>query len=398
MDWKTLYCPNPVCPFYGVRFGESRLVKNGTTRGQHQALCRACGSSIALTYGTPYFDLEHDPALFELAIRALAEGNSIRATARIIQMDKDTVCIWLDRAAQQCRLVILYLWQQLPLRECQLDELGSFVHTKDEHLAWAKTYHDTYGDAWVWVAFAPEWRLVVAFVVGKRTQADANLLLERVAHVTTDLIPFFTSDQLPEYRTALLHVYGRWYQPPRCGTRGPHPQPRRVPHKELRYAQVVKTRERGRVVAVDHHVVFGDVQGIATLLASLPTSATINTSFVERENLALRQHNRRLTRKTNAFSQELPWLEKQLWLSLAYTHLVLPHDSLGQALPMVEPTRGTGSPRRWQPRTPAMAAGLTDHVWTTDELLSYRVPARFVDQLDQLEHLFPQPELICQGN
>ena len=99
-----------------------------------------------------------------------------------------------------------------------------------------------------------------------------------------------------------------------------------------------------------------------------------------------------------AFSKELPWLEKQLWLSLAYTHLVLPHDSLGQELPMVEPTRGTGSPRRWQPRTPAMAAGLTDHVWTTDELLSYRVPAPFVDQLDQLEHLFPQLEPIHQGN
>jgi IS1 family transposase/transposase-like protein len=398
MDWETLYCPNLDCPFYGVHFGRSRLVKNGTTRGQRQALCRACGSSLALTYGTPDCDLEHAPALFELAIRALAEGNSIRATARIIQVDKDTVCTWLDRAAQQCRLVTLYLWQQLPLRECQLDELWSFVHTKDEHLSWAKTSRDTYGDAWVWVAFAPEWRLVVAFVVGKRTQAEANLWLERVAHVTTDLIPFFTSDHLAEYRTALRHVYGEWYQPPRRGTRGPSPHPRRVPHKELSYAQVVKTRERGRVVAVDHHVVFGDVQGIATLLASLPTSATINTSFVERENLALRQHNRRLTRKTNAFSKELPWLEKQLWLSLAYTHLVLPHDSLRQELPMAEPTRGTGSPRRWQPRTPAMAAGLTDHVWTTDELLSYRVPARFVDQLDQLEHLFPQPEPIYQGN
>ena len=127
------------------------------------------------------------------------------------------------RAAQQCRLVILYLWQQLPRRECQLDELWSFVHTKDEHLSWAKTSRDTYGDAWVWVAFAPEWRLVVAFVVGKRTQAEANLLLERVAHVTTDLIPFFSSDQLPAYRTALLHVYGAWYQPPRRGTRGPPP-------------------------------------------------------------------------------------------------------------------------------------------------------------------------------
>ena len=398
MNWETLYCPNPVCPFYGVRFRESRLVKNGTTRGQRQALCRTCRSSVALTYGTPYFDLEHDPALFELAVRALAEGNSLRATARIIQVDKDTVCTWLDRAAHHCRLVMLSLWQQLPVRECQLDELWSFVHTKDEHLPWAKTYHDTYGDAWVWVAFAPEWRLVVAFVVGKRTQAEANLLLERVAYVTTDLIPFFTSDQLPEYRTALLHVYGKWCQPPRCGTRGPHPHPRRVPPKELRYAQVVKTRERGHVVAVDHKVVFGDAERIAALLAMLPTSATINTSFVERENLAFRQHNRRLTRKTNGFSKELPWLEKQLWLSLAYTHLVLPHDSLSQELPMVEPTRGTGSPRRWQPRTPAMAAGLTDHVWTTDELLSYRAPAPFIDQLDQLEHLFPELEAIHQGN
>jgi IS1 family transposase/transposase-like protein len=398
MDWETWYCPNPACALYSVGFRESRLVKNGTTRGQRQALCRACRSSVALTYGTPYFDLEHDPALFALAIRALAEGNAIRATARIIQVDKDTVCLWLDRAAQHCRLVMLHLWQQLPVRECQLDELWSFVHTKDAHLAWAKISRETYGDAWVWVAFAPEWRLVIAFVVGKRPQVEANLLLERVAYVTTDLVPFFTSDQLPEYRTALLHVYGEWQQLPRRGSRGPQPQPRRVPRKELLYAQVVKTRARGRVVAVDHKVVFGDDQRVAACLALLPTSATINTSFVERENLAFRQHNRRLTRKTNAFSKERPWLEKQWWLSLAYTHFVLPHDSLRQELPMYEPTRGSGSPRRWRPRTPAMAAGLTDHVWTTDELLSYRVPGLFVDQLDRLEHLFPKLEPIHQGN
>jgi hypothetical protein len=161
---------------------------------------------------------------------------------------------------------------------------------------------------------------------------------------------------------------------------------------------VVKTRERGRVVAVDHHVVFGDVQGIAPRLASRPTSATIKTSVVEREHLALRQHHRRLTRTTKAFSTELPWLEKPRWVSLAYTHVVLPHDRLRQALPMAEPTRGTGSPRRWQPRTPAMAAGLTDHGWATDAWLSYRVPAPFVEQLDHLEHLFPQPESIYQGN
>jgi hypothetical protein len=152
------------------------------------------------------------------------------------------------------------------------------------------------------------------------------------------------------------------------------------------------------VVAIDHKVVFGDDQRIAECLALLPTSVTINTSFVERENLMFRQPNRCLTRQTNAFSKELSWLEKQVWWSLAYTHFVLPHDRLWQELPMCEPTRGSGSPRRWRLRTPAMAAGLTDHVWTTDKLLSSRVPALFVDQLDHLEHLFPKLEPIHQGN
>jgi IS1 family transposase len=64
------------------------------------------------------------------------------------------------------------------------------------------------GDAWVWIAFAPLWRLIVAFVIGKRTQTEADLLLSRVKHVTTADIPFLESDQLPEYRTALLQSYG----------------------------------------------------------------------------------------------------------------------------------------------------------------------------------------------
>jgi hypothetical protein len=115
-------------------------------------------------------DLHDEPTIFETAVRALAEGNSIRATARIVQVDKDTICEWLDRAAQQCRSVMLYLWHNLHVIECQLDELWSFVHTKEDHLPFAKLYLETYGDAWVWVAFAPLWRLVLAFVIGKRTQ------------------------------------------------------------------------------------------------------------------------------------------------------------------------------------------------------------------------------------
>ncbi len=342
-----------------------------------------------MTYGTAYFDLATEPSIFELTVRALAEGNSIHSTARIVQIDKDTVCAWLHRAAQQCRLVTLYHWQQLHVTECQLDELWSFVHTKEQHLAAAKLWCETYGDAWVWVAFAPVWRLVVAFVVGKRTQEHANLLVDRVVAVTDDHVPFFTSDQLPAYATALLQAYGEWYQPERQGDRGRYPAPRRKPLPTLLYAQVVKRRERGRVVAVTRKIVFGEPAAIEACLADSPTSTTLNTSCVERDNLSWREHNRRLARKTTGFSKELPWLEKQLWLSLAYYHFCLPHISLREALPQPEATRGSGSPRKWRPVTPAMAAGITDHVWSTAELLGYRVPAAFLDTLESIQHLFP---------
>ncbi len=398
MDWETLYCPNRACRCYGKPFRQGLLVKNGATRGQKQALCRACGRSVALNYGTAYFELDSDPAIFEMTVRALAEGVSLRSAARIIQIDKDTACAWLHRAAQHCRLLMLHLWHNLPASECQLDELWSFVHTKEQNLQAAKLFCETYGDAWVWMAFAPVWRLVLAFVVGKRTQQSANLLLERVVHVTDDHIPFFTSDQLAEYRTALLHAYGQWYQPLRQGKRGPHPHRRRVPHPDLLYAQVVRQREKGQVVAVSRKVVFGEHELLDRHLTSSSVSTTINTSFVERENLTLRQQNRRLTRKTNGYSKELGWLEKHLWLSLAYYHLVLPHESLRIRLPEPAPTRGTGSARRWQMVTPAMAAGMTDHVWSTSELLSYRVPVTFLDTLHQTEHLFPSLEPIHQGN
>lgn len=398
MNWESLYCPNRCCRYYGMPFTQGCLVKNGTDHGQPQALCKACGGSVSLRYGTAYLGLNANPIVFETAVRALAEGNSLRATARIVQIDKDTACEWLSRAGHHCRVVMLYLWRNLPVTECQLDELWSFIHTKEQNLPFAKLYSETYGDAWVWIAFAPAWRLVLAFVVGKRTQESANLLLDRVAWVTDAGVPFFTSDQLPEYPPALLHTYGMWYHPQRQGNRGRHPDPRRVPLPDLVYAQVVKKREKGRVVDVEAKVVFGSADSIAARLATSAVSTTINTSFVERDNLTQRQSNRRLTRRTNGFSKELPWCETQLWLSLAYYHLILPHHSLREALPIPESTRGTGSLRRWQPVTPAMAAGITDHAWTTTELLSYRVPAYFLDQLSEIEHVFPPLEHVHQVN
>jgi len=271
------------------------------------------------------------------------------------------------------------------------------VHTKEKNLPFAKTYCETYGDAWVWVAFAPVWRIVLAFVIGKRSQECADLLLKRVLYATDEHIPFFTSDQLAHYPTALLHTYGVWYQPFRQGQRGRRPKPRRIAPPDLLYAQVVKKREKGRVVAVNTKIVFGNEQAVADQLTLSSVSQTINTSFVERDNLTQRQSNRRLTRRTNGFSKEMTWFEKQLWLSLAYYHLVLPHHSLRQPLPEPEITRGSGTPRKWKLVTPAMAAGITNHIWTTTELLSYRVPFHFLETLSKIEPLFPSLEQVNQG-
>ena len=186
-----------------------------------------------MRYGTAYGDLNTEAALFETAIRALAEGHSLRSTARIVQSDPDPACEWLTRAAQHGRWVMLSLWRALPVTECQLDALWSFVHPKENHLEAAQLFCMTDGDAWGWIAFAPVWRLVLALVVGKRTHASAHRLLERVKHVTDEGIPFFTSDPLSAYRTALLHGSGHGYQPVRQGTRGRYPTRRQGPPAEL---------------------------------------------------------------------------------------------------------------------------------------------------------------------
>jgi hypothetical protein len=96
----------------------------------------------------------------ETAVRALAAGHALRATARIVHVDQETVCAWRHRVAYHCRTGMLSFWHDLPVSACQRDALGSFVPTKEAHLPGAKIYGDTSGDAWVGSALAPVWRLV----------------------------------------------------------------------------------------------------------------------------------------------------------------------------------------------------------------------------------------------
>jgi IS1 family transposase len=338
-------------------------------------LGQVCPGLVSARTGTAYAGIRTDATTYLRGATALAEGMSIRATGRLLSVDKDTVNHWLPVLGAHCQHVLRYFFRHLHVLECQLDELWTFIAKKEARLTPLEKLAASAGDAWVWIAFSPVDKLVLAWVVGKRTLCAARQLVSQLKSATDGHLPFFTSDALPHYAEALLDVYGVWMTPVRQGTRGRFPHPRRCPPPDLCYAIVVKERKHGRVIHVTTRLVYGTLAQVEAALQVLPVSRTINTYGVERNNLTVRQHARRLGRKVNAFSKEPDYLKHQLTLAFAYYHFVVPHRSLRQRLPHPLPTKGrNGSRKKWKPVTPAMAAGLTDHVWTMDELLSFRVP------------------------
>ena len=193
-------------------------------------------------------------------------------------------------------------------------------------------------------------------------------------------MPLFVTDGLKEYGTALLAHFGSWRQPERRRATGPKPQPRWMPLPTLLYAQVVKSYRHRRFVGVQHRVVFGTLERVTQVLAACGWQ--INTAFVERLNLDLRQRVAAVGRRVNTLCKGEDSLGQQLVLFQSYHNFCLPHASLRVPLAAPEPTNGTGSTKQWRPCTPAMAAGLTDRVWTLREVLLFRVP------------LWPQPQAL----
>jgi hypothetical protein len=137
---------------------------------------------------------------------------------------------------------------------------------------------------------------------------------------------------------------------------------------------VVKRRVKGRVIEVSQRVVYGSLETIEAILEQSGVGQVINTAFIERLNLSIRQGVAALGRKVISLAKTDRGLRDQLSLWRAYYNFSLPHSALRLPLPEPQPTRGSGSPKKWQQRTPAMAAGLTDHIWRMEELLLFRVP------------------------
>ena len=244
----------------------------------------------------------------------------------------------------------------------QFDEKWAFVGKKEKHCDPEALADAEQGDNWDHVALDPEHRLVVSVVLGKRT-ADKVEKLVHDCKTRTGSRPMtlMTSDEYPAYKTALLNAYGQEVVPPRTGKPGRPKAPYKVAPPELQYATVHKTREKGRVVKVDFRVVFGTVVGVRAALGQSLVSKAINTAFIERQNGTDRNRNARKVRKSYCFSKN--WAVHE-----AVTYFTLYSYNFCWS---VRTLRVRDADGRWRQRTPAMAAGLADHIWTLAEWLTF---------------------------
>jgi IS1 family transposase len=293
----------------------------------------------------------------------------------VFEVDPNTVLQWLVEAAEQLQAFSQYFLHDVRVTQVQLDELFALlsavqtgeVSDTEAMQRLSRSPH------WVWAALDPVTKLLLTIDVGDRTLAMAQSVVHQVVQVLAPgCVPLFLTDGFKAHTTALLTHYGQWIQPTRRRAQGPAPKLRWMPLPQLRYAQVVKTVRRRRLVRVCHRVVFGTLDGINQVLAAYGWQ--INTAFIERVNLSIRQHVAAVGRRVNTLCKGDDGLRQQLALYQTYHNFCLPHASLRRPLAQPVPTNGTGSAKMWQPQTPAMAAGLTDHVWPLREVLLFRVP------------------------
>jgi IS1 family transposase len=376
IDTSQHFCPHFGCDYRGW-LGLGNLRANGHPSGGpwRQFHCTSCKGYFLETHGTIFHGKQAAVELIVRVLACLAEGLGIRATARVFEVAPNTVLQWLVEAAEQLRAFCAYFLCDLHLEQLQLDELYAVLRglkageSSDEE-AIKRLDRSPY---WVWTAMDPNSKLLVVVDVGYRTLAMAQRVVHQVTRVLAPgCVPLFMTDGLKDYATALLTHFGHWMQPERRQDRGPMPKPRWMSLPELLYAQVVKSYRRRRIVGVKHRVVFGSRLAIEQILVKC--GWTIHTAFVERLNLDIRQRVAAIGRRVNTLCQGEEGLRDQLVLFQVYHNFVLPHASLRQALPIPEPPHGTGSAKLWRPCTPAMAAELTDHVWSLKEVLFYRVP------------------------
>lgn len=384
VDTHMHFCPHDGCDYRGW-LGRGNIRANGHPGGQpwRQLQCVSCQGYFSETHSTIFHGKRSSADLIVRVIACLAEGLGIRGTARVFEIDPNTVLSWLVEAAEQLKAFSAYFLHELHLNQVQLDELYAVLSAvREGDISEAEAIERlSRAPHWVWTAIDPETKLLLSVQVGERTLAMAQAMLHQLAQLLAPgWVPLFLSDGYAQYLSAIVTHFGHWVQPPGRQGRGPAPRPRWMPLPSLLYAQMIKTTHRRRLVRVSHRVVFGTLEAVQQVLATCGWQ--IQTAFVERLNLSLRQRVAAIGRRSATPCKRQEGLGHQLALFQVYHNFVLPHASLRQALAEPVATNGCGSARVWRPRTPAMVAGLTDRVWSLREVLLFRVPP------------WPQPQTV----
>ena len=216
------------------------------------------------------------------------------------------------------------------------------------------------GKKWIWTAIDTPTRLIVCFLIGDRTLKDARRFLKDLVSRTKQQ-PLFTSDELPHYADGLKELFHKLIAQEPTGQPGRPRSPEKIIDENLDYATIHKTRDKGRIVKVETKAIFGSSARIKKRLEQLPGNK-INTSYVERSNLNWRMWDAHLTRKSLMFAKSLRWLKAKFAICIGFYNFIRPHETLSR-----------GEDRVFRPKTPAMAAGITDHQWTINALLKYRI-------------------------
>jgi len=232
----------------------------------------------------------------------------------------------------------------------------SYGHLSEKKTLSEEDIEKEYGRTWIWTSLDSNTRLIISFLVGKRTIEDCEKFIKDLAG-RIDNKPLFVSDELPHYKAAILEEYHTLKEFEKTGKRGRPKKLAKEIDPEIDYAIVHKTRTNGKIVKVETKIVFGTEESVAKKLER-SVSKTINTAYIERSNGTLRLYDSNLQRKTLKFAKEKKLLESKVGIIIAYYNFVKVHCTLSR-----------NEDKSFTARTPAVAAGLTEKPWTIKYLL-----------------------------
>lgn len=259
-------------------------------------------------------------------ISCLVEGNSIRGTVRMTGAAKNTITKLLVDLGEACAEYQDGEFQNLPCKAVEVDEIWSFCYAKQKNVPEQFKGTPGYGDVWTFTAICADTKLAPSWLVGERTSDDAEVFLTDLASRLEGRIQLSTDGH-------------RIYE----GTVGP------AFRHNVDWAQIQKHFAGGEVGKYSPPVCIGTKRRV---VKGDPDPDRISTSYVERQNLTMRMGMRRFTRLTNGFSRKVENLAHAVSLHFMHYNFARPHKSLKDRYP----------------RTPAMAAGVADHIWSLEEI------------------------------